>query len=118
PFAFTQKKVRYLFEPASILRLHNRDHAGTLVLEEEDEAVAYPEEIDGLRLRSPDDFPHYMRTLEPNLGNVAFARKVLIVEGPHDLLAYRTAFERYVRFGLRNIAVVAAWGKDSLLSLV
>ena len=59
-----------------------------------------------------------MRTLEPNLGNIIFSNKVIIVEGPHDLLAYKSIYSEVVNLELNNIAIVSAWGKDPIISIV
>jgi hypothetical protein len=59
-----------------------------------------------------------MRTLEPNIGNIAFASKVVVVEGPHDLLAYRTVLATAIELELHNTSVVAAWGKDSVATII
>jgi putative ATP-dependent endonuclease of OLD family len=111
------KKFVDPFEPRSILRLVKTAGEGTIGIAPQTK-LGTPTELDGNDLRRPDDFPKYLRTLEPNLGNVVFASKVVIVEGPHDLLAYTTLIATAVPLGLRNIAVVAAWGKDPIVSLV
>jgi len=59
-----------------------------------------------------------MKTLEPNLGNIIFAKKVMIVEGPHDVLGYRTVFSSEINLEYNNISIVAAWGKDTLKSII
>ena len=75
-------------------------------------------EVDGIQLSSPDDFAKYLRSLEPNLGNIAFSSRVVIVEGPHDILAYRTALSTATDLGLKNVAIVGAWGKDTIGTIV
>ena len=51
------------------------------------------------------------------MGNLIFSDKVLIVEGSHDILAYKMAFSD-VNFGLNNISIVAAFGKDGIVNLI
>jgi hypothetical protein len=112
------KKFVNVFAPETIVHFRNPRYLETVVTYQATQSVTYPENIDGFKLQSPDDFAKYMRTLEPNIGNVVFASKVLIVEGPLDLVAYRTVIETQVNIGLRNIAIVAAWGKDTIVTLV
>ncbi len=112
------KKFVNVFHPESIIRFSNPDRLRTHVTYNQSPQIKFPEELDGFSVKTPEDFGKYLRTLEPNIGNIVFARKVLIVEGPHDLLAYRTAIETKVNLGLNNIAIVAAWGKDSVITIV
>jgi hypothetical protein len=69
-------------------------------------------------MQAPRDYAKYLRTLEPNIGNIAFSTRVVAVEGPLDLLAYRTVLERGFRLDLNNVGIVAAWGKDTLVEVV
>jgi hypothetical protein len=112
------KKFINLFEPHTILHFRNPDHLHTQVCCDDAQGVDIPESIDGFSISNPHEFGKYLRTLEPNIGNIAFASKVLIVEGAHDVLAYRTVIEPTINLGLRNIAIVAAWGKDTISTLV
>lgn len=43
-------------------------------------------------LEFPDEYGSYMKAIEPNLWLIAFSKKIIIVEWPHDLLAYKTSF--------------------------
>jgi hypothetical protein len=112
------KKFVNIFEPDSIIHFSNHDCVKTRVHIDRSVKVETPEEVDGFKISNPEHFGSFMRTLEPNIGNIAFASKVIIVEGPHDLLAYRTVLEKDVVLGLKNIAIVCAWGKDPIITLV
>lgn len=112
------KKFVNVFEPKSVIKLRNIDYLKSEVVYKNSPSIEYPEKIDGFELSSPDDFSKYLRTLEPNLGNIIFASKVIIVEGPDDLLAYQTVLNEKVNFGLNNIAIVAAWGKDPITTII
>ncbi len=111
------KKFVNVFRPESIIRL-SATPDGTVPVTAGGGAVDFPDGVDGYELKSPEDFPKFLCTLEPNLGNTVFASRVVVVEGPHDLLAYRTALDGSVEWGLRNTAVVSAWGKDTVAALV
>ena len=43
---------------------------------------------------------------------------MIIVEGPLDLLAYKTVLSEAVNLELNNIAIVSAWGKDPITAIV
>lgn len=44
----------------------------------------------------PEDYWSYMKAIEPNIWLIAFSEKIIIVEWPHDLLAYKTAFWKWL----------------------
>ncbi|MGA2323822.1 MAG: AAA family ATPase [Sedimentisphaerales bacterium] len=112
------KKFVNIFEPKTIIRLNNPEYLRTQVAYDKDITIEFPSELDGFVIENPKDFPKYMRTLEPNLGNIIFATKVIIVEGPHDLLAYKSILSEEVNLELNNIAIVSAWGKDPIVAIV
>lgn len=109
------KKFVDMFKPESIIRVDNTEYLQSKIIQSKKEELELP---DGPWIKNPKDFAKYLRSLEPNLGNILFANKVIIVEGPHDILAYRTIFQDKVDFGLKNIAIVAAWSKDSIISII
>ncbi len=114
------KKFVDVFNPQSIVKVVNPDYLKSSIIQPPEESLALdiPEKLDVFELKNPDDFAKYLKTLEPNIGNILFASKVIIVEGPHDILTYKTILENQVNFGLKNIAIVAAWGKDSILTII
>ena len=109
------KKFVDVFEPSSIVRLQYSGRTGSARAEGPGEVPPPPKYEP---LQSPRDFAKYLRTLEPNIGNIAFSTKVVAVEGPLDLLAYRTVLESSFNLDLHNIGIVSAWGKDTLSSVV
>lgn len=116
-FTTHSKKFVNVFRPESIIRLRATP-TGTVPVTSASAAVEFPGGPGGYGLKRPEDFPKFLRTLEPNLGNTVFSSRVVVVEGPHDLLAYRTALEGSIEWGLKNAAVVSAWGKDTVSALV
>lgn len=108
------KKFVDIFEPRSIIKIHNADFIQSKVVQTTGRIDVPQEALEELSLDSVDDFGYFMRSLDPNLGLVLFARKVLLVEGPHDVLAYRLAFKD-MSLSSKNIAIVAVWGKDTSL---
>ena len=101
------KKFIDLFDPRTIIKLENDCAKKTKVIQSDEEFLAYP-----------TDYAKYITSIEPNLGNLIFSDKVLIVEGAHDILAYKTIFQQDVNFGMQNISIIAAFGKDGILNLV
>lgn len=96
------KKFVNIFETGTIIRLNNNettDHKTICNQKRMDQAL-----IDNINkkvlldgewneiLRYPDQYWSYMKAIEPNIWLIAFSKKIVIVEWPHDLLAYKTAF--------------------------
>lgn len=50
-----------------------------------------------------EDYNQYIKTIEPNLNKILFSRKVILVEGPNDIMAYKYAIERKVESLYANI---------------
>lgn len=112
------KKFINVFNPRTIIRLKNENYQKTTIIYKNNVSIWFPTEIEGFELNNVEDFPKYMRTLEPNIWNLIFSNKVIIVEGPHDLLAYKTILSQKINFGLNNIGIVCAWGKDTIKTLI
>lgn len=112
------KKFVNLFEPRSIIKLKTPSFLHSQVIQHPTEKIIIPDTINEYKVKSIDDFALYLKTLEPNLGSIIFAKKVLIVEGPHDVLAYRTVLGTKYNLDYSNVSIVAAWGKDTLQSLI
>ena len=76
------------------------------------------------------DFNNYIKIIEPNLNKIIFSRKVLLVEGPNDLLVYREIIRRKVfeitndskyadtYLNFKNIAIIPHHGKITALVLI
>jgi len=112
------KKFVNIFIPESIIRVQNPEYLYSKIVQNKGPKIDYPEEVNGFKFSDPSQFPKYLRTLEPNIGNLIFANKVIIVEGPHDLLAYKYALSQVFNFEANNTAILAAWGKDPIISLI
>jgi putative ATP-dependent endonuclease of the OLD family len=81
-------------------------------------------------LVSLENFNSFLKSVEPNLNKILFSRKVVLVEGPNDLMAYKYAVEKKVfevkldkRFSeaylsLNNIAIIPHHGKTTALYLI
>jgi putative ATP-dependent endonuclease of OLD family len=76
------------------------------------------------------NYNSYIKSVEPNLNKIVFSRKVLLVEGPNDLMAYKFAVKKKIEsFGktkqfaetylnFLNISILAHHGKITALLLI
>lgn len=76
------------------------------------------------------NFNNYIKSIEPNLNKILFSRKVILVEGPNDLLCYNYAFEKIIYeltkdinfskayLNFRNISILPHHGKATALYLL
>jgi len=76
------------------------------------------------------DFNNFIKSIEPNLNKILFSRKVILVEGPNDLLCYNYAIEKIIYsltddlnfskayLNFRNISILPHHGKATALYLL
>ncbi|MFJ7953919.1 ATP-dependent nuclease [Lysinibacillus sp. NPDC096418] len=76
------------------------------------------------------DYNNYIKIIEPNLNKIIFSRKVLLVEGPNDLLVYKEVIRKKVLektgdakfadayLNFNNIAIIPHHGKITALILI
>ncbi|RZK00551.1 MAG: OLD family endonuclease, partial [Flavobacterium sp.] len=79
---------------------------------------------------SLENYNSFLKSVEPNLNKILFSRKVVLVEGPNDLMAYKYAVEKKVfgikqskRFSeaflsLNNMAIIPHHGKTTAFYLI
>uniref|UniRef100_Q3AQT0 ATP-dependent endonuclease of the OLD family-like protein n=1 Tax=Chlorobium chlorochromatii (strain CaD3) TaxID=340177 RepID=Q3AQT0_CHLCH len=89
-----------------------------------------PTNSNGQEIISFANFNSYIKSVEPNLNKILFSRKVVLVEGPNDILAYKIAIEREVEkahgdkkyaetyLSFLNIAFVVHHGKATAYLLI
>jgi predicted ATP-dependent endonuclease of OLD family len=78
-----------------------------------------------------EQFNSYVKSIEPNLNKIIFSRKVVLVEGPNDLMAYKFATARKVEklfekksayseayLNFLNISIIPHHGKATALLLI
>lgn len=88
-------------------------------------------EVEGSELvEKVRDYNNYIKIIEPNLNKIIFSRKVLLVEGPNDMMVYKELIkkkvlevsgdpkiaETYLNFN--NMAIIPHHGKITALVLV
>ena len=85
------------------------------------------ESVEPITLEKYNDF---VRTIEPNLNKILFSKKVVLVEGPNDVMAYKYTIEKkilklggepkyaktYLNFN--NISIIPHHGKSTALLLI
>ncbi|MDS9470910.1 ATP-dependent endonuclease [Sporosarcina pasteurii] len=77
-----------------------------------------------------EDYNNYIKIIEPNLNKIIFSRKVLLVEGPNDMMVYKEIIRRKVLertndhkysdtyLNFKNIAIIPHHGKITALVLI
>ncbi len=77
-----------------------------------------------------ENYNSFIKSIEPNLNKILFSRKVVLVEGPNDIMAYKFAIEKKIEgFGkdkkyaetylnFLNICIIAHFGKATALLLI
>ena len=99
------KKFVDIFNVWTIIRLHNNQDTEykTKVYQKEmtdaiikniNDKVLSEDNVSLVKF--PDEYWTYMKAVEPNIWLIAFSEKILIVEWPHDVLWYKTAFEKWL----------------------
>lgn len=81
-------------------------------------------------LNEINDYNNYIKIIEPNLNKIIFSRKVVLVEGPNDVMVYREAIRKTVfaitedekfadaYLNFNNISILPHHGKITALVLV
>ncbi|MEI6729474.1 MAG: AAA family ATPase [bacterium] len=124
------KKMVDIFNPETIIRL---SHDGKSTKVHEVDSVFQPElPNDNLEegqiatipfeLNKYTDNSKFIQQIEPNLGKLVFSDKVILVEGPMDVLAYSQAIGVYLNdphyLNYNNIAILPVHGKDKSIILI
>ncbi|MEY2364249.1 AAA family ATPase [Lysinibacillus capsici] len=93
-------------------------------------AVTVPELENDQLVERVRDYNNYIKIIEPNLNKIIFSRKVLLVEGPNDLLVYKEVIRKKVfkitgdakfadaYLSFNNIAIIPHHGKITALILI
>lgn len=88
------------------------------------------EVIDDELIDKIKDYNNYVKIIEPNLNKIIFSRKVVLVEGPNDMMVYKEAIrkmvlkasgdakfaETYLNFN--NISIIPHHGKITAIILI
>jgi putative ATP-dependent endonuclease of OLD family len=127
------KKMVDIFSPETIIRLHHDGKATRMakqIMKDrfkpelpseffDDNGSSFLEPYD---LDKYKDFSKFIHSIEPNLGKLIFSDKVVLIEGPMDLLAYSEAINNITQdenfLSCKNIAILPHHGKDTSAILI
>lgn len=122
-----------IFDTKSIIRIEFDEQAKQTVIKYNNVgefSPTMPTNVSGQEIISFANFNSYIKSVEPNLNKILFSRKVVLVEGPNDILAYKIAIEKEVEkvkgdkkyaetyLSFLNIAFVVHHGKATAYLLI
>ncbi len=122
-----------IFDTKSIIRIEFDEQAKQTVIKYNNVgefSPTMPTNFSGQEIISFANFNSYIKSVEPNLNKILFSRKVVLVEGPNDILAYKIAIEKEVEkakgdkkyaetyLSFLNIAFVVHHGKATAYLLI
>jgi hypothetical protein len=126
-------KMVDIFDTKSIIRIEFDEQSKQTVIKYNNVgefSPTMPTNISGQEIISFANFNSYIKSVEPNLNKILFSRKVVLVEGPNDILAYKIAIEKEVEkvkgdkkyaetyLSFLNIAFVVHHGKATAYLLI
>lgn len=85
------------FDTKGLIRLEQDEKNQTVCKYNETEDFT-PEQIDEDtgEIINMSRYNEFIKTIEPNLNRILFSKKVILVEGPNDVLVYKTAIKKKV----------------------
>ena len=122
-----------IFDTKSIIRIEFDEQIKQTVIkynDVEEFSPTMPTNSNGVQIISYTNFNSYIKSVEPNLNKILFSRKVVLMEGPNDILAYKIAIEKEVErakgnkkyaetyLSFLNIAFVVHHGKATAYLLI
>lgn len=119
------------FDTRGIVRFEfNENEKQTYLKYNEPDNNISKSKLEGFSLDPISDFNNYIKMIEPNLNKIVFSQKVILVEGPNDLLVYKEIIkqkvysitkdclysETYLNF--KNISIIPHHGKATAIMLI
>lgn len=113
-------KMVDIFDTKSIIRLEF-DEEEKCSLKKYNKINDFNPQVDNII--TIQNFNSFIKSVEPNINKILFSRKVILVEGPNDLLSYNFVIEKFVRelsgnnkyskayLNFKNIAIAVHHGK-------
>ncbi|WP_091015116.1 MULTISPECIES: ATP-dependent nuclease [Paenibacillus] len=128
-------KMLDIFDTRGLIRFEFNEESKQTVLKynKQNNEFLETEENEGIfdeMLSEIDDYNNYIKLIEPNLNKIIFSKKVLLVEGPNDLMTYKEIIRRKVLeltgdnkysetyLNFNNIAIIPHHGKITALILI
>ncbi|MDL1164108.1 hypothetical protein P0100_24250, partial [Yersinia pestis] len=118
------------FDTRGLIRFEFDEEAHETILKYNKPDENIETDLEGFSLDQIADFNNYIKMIEPNLNKIVFSQKVVLVEGPNDLLTYKEIIkkkvylltkdsmysETYLNF--KNISIIPHHGKITARILV
>lgn len=126
-------KMIDIFDTKSIIRIEFDEESKQTLIKYNNVrefSPTMPTNSSGKEIISYANFNSYIKSVEPNLNKILFSRKVVLVEGPNDILAYKISIEKEVEklksnkkyaetyLSFLNIAFVVHHGKATAYLLI
>ncbi|MEO2213756.1 AAA family ATPase [Paenibacillus amylolyticus] len=93
------------FDTRGLIRFeYNEEDSETILKYNNPNESIADDGLEGFSLHKIADFNNYIKMIEPNLNKIVFSQKVILVEGPNDLLTYKEIIKKLV-FSLTNDAM-------------
>ncbi|MBG9546898.1 ATP-dependent nuclease [Cytobacillus firmus] len=129
-------KMIDIFETKSLIRLEFDEKNKQTEIKYNNAKTEFSSEVkvteieDNNLVEKVRDYNNYIKIIEPNLNKIIFSRKVLLVEGPNDMMVYKEVIrkmvfaktnddkfaESYLNF--KNIAIIPHHGKITASVLI
>lgn len=117
-------KMIDVFDTQGLIRFEFDDEAHETILKyNKSNEKILKADLEDFCLNPVKDFNNYIKMIEPNLNKIVFSQKVVLVEGPNDLLTYKEIIKRTVYLltqdsmysetylNFKNISIIPHHGK-------
>ncbi|MGE7094403.1 ATP-dependent nuclease [Lysinibacillus sp. NPDC048646] len=129
-------KMIDIFDTKGLIRLEFDENKKQTEVKYNNHSLAFSSEVTVSEIENNElvekvrDYNNYIKIIEPNLNKIIFSRKVLLVEGPNDLLVYKEVIRKKVLektgdakfadayLNFNNIAIIPHHGKITALILI
>lgn len=123
-------KMLDIFDTRGLIRFEFDEVNKQTILKYNKHDKDFTEGKDEEALSEIKDYNNYIKLIEPNLNKIIFSKKVLLVEGPNDLMTYKEIIRRKVLditgddkyagtyLNFNNIAIVPHHGKITASILI
>ena len=126
-------KMVNMFDTKGLIRIEFDENTKKTVKKYNKASVDFNQELiyeDDGELVTIEEYNDYIKNIEPNLNKILFSRKVILVEGPNDVMAYKYVIEKHITnlgkdkkyaetyLNFNNIVIIPHHGKATALILI
>lgn len=90
-----------IFDTKSIIRLDYNNIENKTVLSYNNPKI----DLDYTNIINIENYNQYIKSIEPNLNKILFSKKVILVEGPNDLMVYDYVIKRKIEQKINELAL-------------